>query len=109
MDTDGTNVVALVGLSNHDFALIQSLAKLSEARDRKYRIAESKKRATADIFMVNGDDPFAMREAQNLVGQRSIAVIQVLKKLKEGLSAPHLVQPLVGKRVFQALDAVAVG
>lgn len=109
MDTDGTNVVALIGLSNHDISLLHSLIKLSAARDRKYRVAESDKRQSADIFIVNGDDPFAVREAENIAGPRSAPMIHVLKKLKENFNHPHMIQPLVGKRVFQTLDAVAIG
>jgi hypothetical protein len=108
MDPDGTNSVALVGLSNHDLSLIRSLLKLSVARERKYRAVEGAERQAADVFVVNGDDPFAMKEAENLAGGRTTATIYVLKKPKDAFNHPVLIQPLIGKRVFQVLDAVAL-
>ena len=83
MDKDGTNVVALVDLSNHDLSLFRSLAKLSGARERKYRVVDGVERQSADIFVINGDDPFAMKEADNLAGERSKAKVYVLKKPKD--------------------------
>lgn len=106
MDRDGTNVVALVGLSNHDLSLLRSLAKLSVARERKYRIVDGAERQAADIFVINGDDPFAMKEADNLAGERGKAKVYVLKKPKASFNHPALIQPLIGKIVFQVLDSV---
>ena len=108
MDKDGTNIVALVGLSNHDLSLIKSLAKLSAVRERKYRVVDGDERQTADIFVINGDDPFTMKEADNLVGERSKAKVYVLKKPKDAFNHPALIQPLISKIVFQILDSVSI-
>lgn len=106
MDSDGTRVLALVGLSNHDLILIKSLAKLSSARPRKYRVAPSEERAAADVFIVNGDDAFAMQEAKNLVGQRPAKVIHVRKAAKGHNGHPTIVQPLHAKAVYGTLDSL---
>jgi len=104
MDTDGTRVLALVGLSNHDLVLIKSLAKLSGGRPRKYRVAPSSERASADVFIVNGDDAFAMQEAKNLVGQRTATVIHVRKEAKGVNGHPTIILPLHAKAVYGTLD-----
>lgn len=104
MDADGTRVLALVGLRNHDIVLIKSLAKLSVARPRKYRVAPSDERASADVFIVNGDDAFAVQEAKNLVGQRAATVIHVRKEAKGLNGHPTMVLPLQAKVVYGTLD-----
>ncbi len=106
MDSDGTRVLALVGLSNHDLVLIKSLAKLSSARPRKYRVAPSEERVSADVFIVNGDDAFAMQEAKNLVAQRPVKVIHVRKTAKALNGHATMVLPLHAKVVYGTLDSV---
>jgi len=106
MDQDGTRILALVGLSNHDLILIKSLAKLSAARPRKYRVAPSAERAAADVFIVNGDDAFAVKEAQNLVAGRSAKVVHVRKEAKGLNGHPTIIQPLHAKVVFGTLDSL---
>jgi hypothetical protein len=104
MDADGTCVLALVGLSNHNLVLIKSLAKLSAGRAHKYRVAPSEERSTADVFIVNGDDAFAVQEAKNLVGPRAAKVIHVRKEAKGLNGHPTMVLPLHAKLVFGTLD-----
>jgi hypothetical protein len=106
MDSDGTRVLALVGLSNHDLVLIKSLAKLSGARPRKYRVAPTEERANADLFIVNADDAFAVQEAKNLVGQRSAKVVHVRKQARGVSGHPTIVQPLQAKAVYGTLDSL---
>jgi predicted nucleotide-binding protein len=104
MDQDGTRILALVGLSNHDLILIKSLAKLSAARPCKYRVAASTERSSADVFIVNGDDAFAMKEAQNLVAGRPLKIVHVKKEAKGLNGHPTMLQPLQAKVVFGTLD-----
>ena len=106
MDADGTRIIALVGLSNHDLILIKSLSKLSVARPRKYRVAPSVERASADIFIVNGDDAFAVKEAQNLVGGRPVKMMFVRKEAKGLNGHANITQPLNAKLVFGTLDSL---
>lgn len=104
MDSDGTSVLALVGLSNRDLVLIKSLAKLSAARSRKYRVASTDERVSADVFIVNGDDAFALQEAKNLVGQRPAKVVHVRKTAKGLHGHPTMILPLHAKVVYGTLD-----
>ena len=104
MDKDGTFVLALVGLSNHDLALFKSIAKLSSVRQPSYRVAETEDRAAADIFVINGDDLFAVREGENLMGERPARRVNVCKQLKGASDIPTLLQPLNAKRVIDTLD-----
>ena len=103
MDADGARVLALVGLSNHNLILIKSLAKLSAGRPRKYRVAPSEERGTADVFIV-GDDAFAVQEAKNLFGQRPAKIVHVRKEAKGLNGHPTMIPPLHAKIVFSTLD-----
>lgn len=107
MDANNTVVVALVGLTNHDLTLLKSIAKLSGHREPKYRIAEAAERANADIFVVNGDDHFAKKESENLMGDRPARRVDVCKALKPESRFPTLVQPLNARRVIETLDQLA--
>ena len=106
MDQDGTRILALVGLSNHDLILLKSLAKLSAARPRKYRVATAAERPAADVFIVNGDDAFAVKEAQNLVAGRPLKVVHVKKEAKGLNGHPTMIQPLQARVVFGTLDSL---
>ena len=106
MDQDGTRILALVGLSNHDLILLKSLAKLSAARPRKYRVATAAERSAADVFIVNGDDAFAVKEAQNLVAGRPLKVVHVKKEAKGLNGHPTMIQPLQARVVFGTLDGL---
>jgi hypothetical protein len=107
MDSKGTVILALVGLTNHDLTLFKSIAKLSGHRTPSYRVAEASERATADIYIINGDDHFARKEGENLMGDRSVRRIDVCKELKPSNSFPTLVQPLNAKKVIEMLDRLA--
>jgi hypothetical protein len=49
---------------------------------RKYRRRTSDERSTADVFIINGDDAFAVQEAKNLIGQGPAKVVHVRKEAK---------------------------
>lgn len=107
MDKNDTFVLALVGLTNHDHTLFRSIAKLSGHRDPKYRIAEPDERSGADIFVVNGDDHFAKKEGENLIGTRRAQRVDVCKAVRPESRFLTLLQPLNARKVIETLDQLA--
>ncbi|MBA2351719.1 MAG: hypothetical protein ACR2FI_10390 [Burkholderiales bacterium] len=108
MDKDGSYLIALIGLPNHDMTLIKSLSKLSTARPRRYRVADVTERNRADIIMVNADDPFAVMEAKNMAKGNNAAQVYVVKQDKGQSFAPKLVQPINARHFFDAVDNLPV-
>lgn len=108
MDPDGSYVLALVGLPNHDITVIRSLSKLSTARARRYRVAETAERNKADVFMVNADDPFAVMEAKNLAKGTAGTTVYVFKQDKGQALFPKLILPMSAKHFFDAVDNLPI-
>lgn len=100
--------VAVFGLAPNEQNTLSSIFKLAASRNRKYTVVGKGERASADILLVDNDDPKALEEWKGFnVHHGSIPAVKVTK----GTTAEGdfiVRRPLTLKRVLEILDKVTI-
>jgi two-component system cell cycle response regulator len=93
-----------IGFSAYERKLFESIVSLTKGRTRSYRIADDSQ-ARVDIFVVNGDEPDAVRiwqDRRSASGGESSLVVSKSPIPQAG--AAHVRRPLIFTRLVAALD-----
>jgi len=107
---DKTFKVAVIGLAPNEQKTLSSIFKLAASRNRKYTVVSTEERASADIVLVDNDDPKAMEEWKSFnVHHSNIPVVKVTKGAVTGGADEFIARrPLTLKRVLEILDKVTI-
>lgn len=107
---DKTFKVAVFGLAPNEQNTLSSIFKLAASRNRKYTIVGRDERASADILLVDNDDPKALDEWKGFnVHHGNIPTVKVIKSPAEGNSQEYIARrPLTLKRVLEILDKITI-
>jgi len=107
---DKTFKIGLFGLSSNEQNTLGSIFKLAASRNRRYLVVGIPERETADIVLVDNDDPNALNEWRSFsVHHTTIPVILVTKSLPtDSTKTNYLRRPLTLKRVLETLDKVTI-
>ncbi|MCP4698475.1 MAG: response regulator [Gammaproteobacteria bacterium] len=104
---DKTFKVTLFGLAPNEQKTLGSIFKLAASRSTKYALVAEANRATAELAIVDADDPKAMEAWQSFSAQNG--GVWLIKATK-GAAKPGeacIRRPLTLKRVLESLDAVS--
>jgi twitching motility two-component system response regulator PilG len=102
--------VGVFGLATNEQNTLGSIFKLAASRSRQYTVVGSNDRASAEILLVDADDPNAMNEWRSFnVHHSQIPTIKVTKTVPaESATEIYLRRPLTLKRVLETLDKVTI-
>jgi len=102
--------LALFGFSAHERRVLNSMLKLAAARGRIYQVADEPDRAAAQIAIVDGDQPAALREWRSCRGSDAPlpSVLVGAGPQPEGADAVHVARPFSVRRLLEALDQVTI-
>ncbi|MCK5876295.1 MAG: response regulator [Candidatus Marithrix sp.] len=99
--------VGIFGLAPNEQNTLGSIFKLAASRSRQYSMVEQ--RETAEIILVDADNPDALNEWRSFsVHHSKIPVIKVAKVIPDDTKKAYLKRPLTLKRVLEILDKVTI-
>ncbi|MBE9562507.1 MAG: response regulator [Proteobacteria bacterium] len=99
--------VGIFGLAPNEQNTLGSIFKLAASRSRQYSMVEQ--RETAEIILVDADNPDAVSEWKSFsVHHSKIPVIKVAKLIPADTKEAYLKRPLTLKRVLEILDKVTI-
>ena len=99
--------VGIFGLAPNEQNTLGSIFKLAASRSRQYTMIEQ--RETAEIILVDADNPDALSEWRSFsVHHSKIPVVKVAKAVPENSKEAYLKRPLTLKRVLEVLDKVTI-
>ncbi|MFK5969681.1 MAG: response regulator [Candidatus Marithrix sp.] len=99
--------VGIFGLAPNEQNTLGSIFKLAASRSRQYTMIEQ--RETAEIILVDADNPDALGEWKNFsVHHSNIPVVKVAKVIPDDTKKAYLKRPLTLKRVLEVLDKVTI-
>jgi twitching motility two-component system response regulator PilG len=102
--------VGIFGLTPNEQNTLGSIFKLAAARNRQYNLVSPTERPSADIILMDMDDPRALSEWKNFkANNNNIPLIKVTKAvIADSSTTVHLRRPLTLKRVLETLDKVTI-
>ncbi|MCC5812527.1 MAG: response regulator [Ectothiorhodospiraceae bacterium] len=102
--------LALFGFTETERRVMTSVLRLAAARGREYTLAEETSRASADMAIVDADDPEAVRQWQQCL--RKGVPLPSLRVMADtsGVAADQVAinRPITVKRLLAGLDNVAI-
>ncbi len=99
--------VGIFGLAPNEQNTLGSIFKLAASRSRQYAMVEQ--RETAEIILVDADNPDSLSEWRSFsVHHSKIPVIKVAKVVPNDTKEAYLKRPLTLKRVLEILDKVTI-
>jgi len=99
--------VGIFGLAPNEQNTLGSIFKLAASRSRQYAMVEQ--RETAEIILVDADNPDALSEWRSFsVHNSNIPIIKVTKTVPDDTKKAYLKRPLTLKRVLEVLDKVTI-
>ncbi len=107
MNETNSFAVLVIGFPQHEEKLLRSILTLTKGRARTYRLANDGA-GPADLLLVNGDSPAALRiwqDRRSEIGEEPCLVVSSKDPLRT--EVPHIRRPLIFMRVVAALDQIA--
>ncbi len=106
---DKTFKVALFGLAPNEQNTLGSIFKLAASRSRKYAVVSAEERNTAEILLVDVDDPKAIQAWKSFsVHNSQIPTVKISKQAPADTKETVIRRPLTLKRVLETLDKVTI-
>ncbi|MDM8547195.1 response regulator [Candidatus Venteria ishoeyi] len=102
--------VALFGMAANEQKTLGSIFKLAASRSRKYALVGQADSASADIFLIDVDDPKAIAAWKSFAAEnKGGPIVKVTKRaVKARPNETILRRPLTLKRVLEILDKVTI-
>lgn len=105
---DKTFKVGMFGLAPNEQNTLGSIFKLGASRNRKYALVSAADRASAEIVLVDIDDPKAMEAWKSFSVHHSTAPVVRVTKGNTPMDDIVIRRPLTLKRVLETLDKVTI-
>jgi twitching motility two-component system response regulator PilG len=107
MNTKKTSVIALIGISSHEVRVMQTICLISKSRSHGYVLQDDAPNASADIVIVDQDNPDAMAAWKRYQSRHQmIPVIMLTRRPGTDPSIPQLARPLMATRLLNLLDQI---
>lgn len=102
--------IGVFGLASNEQNALGSIFKLATTRKRLYALVAPQDRSSAEIILVDADDPNAMNEWRSFsVHHSHVPVIKVVKvPPTDHATEKYLRRPLTLKRVLEVLDDITI-
>lgn len=101
--------VALFGLAPNEQNTLGSIFKLAASRSRKYAVVSAEERDSAEILLVDADDPKAIQAWKSFsVHNTKIPTVKISKQASANPEDAIIRRPLTLKRVLETLDKVTI-
>lgn len=102
--------IGVFGLASNEQNALGSIFKLATTRKRLYALVSPQERSSAEIILVDADDPNAMNEWRSFsVHHSHVPVIKVVKvPPADQTTEKYLRRPLTLKRVLEVLDDITI-
>ena len=102
--------LALFGFSAHERRVLSSMLKLAAARGRIYQVADEAERATANMAIVDGDQPRAVQDwkACRTDDGPLPSVLVSARPQPEADGGVHVPRPYSVRRLLEALDQLTI-